>query len=465
MLQDKDGNLIDVELELTRDEFEAMIRPDVERSIQLVKSAIANANMTVDEIDHVLLVGGSSCIPLVRKSLVAVFGESKVRMDVDAMKCVAFGAAVLAATLGEQVECSKGHINPGTAEVCADCGELLVNQKLEIGSVTAQDYGIEASDETTRDKFEPIIRKGSPYPSREPMVRTFKVPSPGLRRMRIRVFAGSNPIASKNELQVTVWLELPPNVAAGTPIDVALKLDRDCIIERVKVSLKDGSGREIDVYPDRGGDSRSRLERKLEAIRRNWEKARSKADVAAVRAVESIYDEVIRAANQGKLEDADRKLQEMKKEVDKTEQTVWKKKALMLINYSQYALSEFGSAIDAQQTARVKRFMDELQTEVDNSDEAAASEKFAQLDKETDAFPPLVVTMLRINSAIYLAQQAGNLGAADRIRVVFNEIVSAFRRQDYNTVSAKINELVPLVNQFSNVPAADLTSVEGVPKS
>ncbi len=465
MLQDKDNNLIDVELELTRAQFEDMIRPDVERSIELVKSAIANASMTVDEIDHVLLVGGSSCIPLVRKSLVAVFGERKVRMDVDAMKCVAYGAAVLAARLGERVECSKGHINPGTAVVCGECGEHLSHKSggLIIGSVTSQDYGIEVMDETTKDKFEPIIPKGSSYPSPKPVVRTFKVPSPGVRRMKIRVFAGSNPVASKNELQVTVWMELPPNVAAGTPMDVALALDGDCIIERVKVSLKDGSGREIEVFPDRGGEGRSRLEKKLEAVRRNWDKARAKADGAAIRAVESIYDEVIRAANQNKLDDAERKLQEMKKEVDKTEQTLWKKKALNLINYSQYALNEFGLAIDAQQTARVRRYVDELQIEIDNSDEAAAAEKYIQLDKETDAFPAAVVTMLRINSAVFLAQQAGNLGAADRIRAGYNEIVGAFKRQDYTAVNVKIQEIVPLVNQFANVPVPDLTSIDVVP--
>ena len=268
LLQDSDNNLIDVELELTRDQFEAMIRSDVERSIELVKAAIGNANLTVDEIDHVLLVGGSSCIPLVRKSLVAVFGEQKIRMDVDAMKCVAFGAAILAAKLGAQVECAKGHVNPGSATVCGECSEPLIQKDndIEIGSVTAQDYGIEATDETTKDKFEPIIRKGSPYPSPEPVVRTFKVPSAGLRRMKIRVYAGSNPVASKNELQITVWLELPSSVSEGTPIDVALKLDRDCIIERVKVSLKDGSGREIEVFPDRGGDFRSRLEKRLEEV-------------------------------------------------------------------------------------------------------------------------------------------------------------------------------------------------------
>ncbi len=149
--------------------------------------------------------------------------------------------------------------------------------------------------------------------------------------------------------------------------------------------------------------------------------------------------------------------------VDKTEQTLWKKRALNLINYSQYALNEFGSVIDAQQTARVRRYVDELQIEIDNGDEAAAAEKYIQLDKETDAFPAAVVTMLRINSAVFLAQQAGNLGAADRIRAGYNEIVGAFKRQDYTAVNVKIQEIVPLVNQFANVPVPDPISIDVVP--
>jgi molecular chaperone DnaK (HSP70) len=454
LLQGADGTLIDVELELTRDEFEAMIRPEVERSVELVKSAIGNANLTVDEIDHVLLVGGSSCIPMVRKALVGVFGQQKVRMDVDPMKCVAFGAAILAARLGAQVECAKGHINPGSAAVCGECGDPLIQKEsdIEIGSVTAQDYGIEVTDGTSRDKFEPIIRKGSSYPSPEPVVQTFKVPSTGLRRMRIRVFAGSNPVASKNELQVTVWLELPPNVLEGTPLDVALKLDRDCIIERVKVSLKDGSGREIEVFPDRGGDVRSRLEKRLEEIRRGWDKVRSKAGIATVRAVESLYDEVIRAANAGKLAVADKKLQEMKKEVDDIESGEIRRKSIGIINYSEMALGPFGFFVDAAQTARIRRMIEELQAAIDAGDKAEMTKKYAALDKETDELPNAVVQMLRIDRAIYLAQEAGNLSAADRMRVCLSEIVSAARRRDYNVIGEKIREIAPLASQFNEIP-------------
>ncbi len=416
MLQDKDGNPLDVEVELTRDRFEKMIRPEIRRMIELVQTALENAGLTASEIDHVLLVGGSSSIPAVRRALIKVFGEKKLRTDVDPMKCVAYGAAALAAKLGARVECSQGHLSPGSETACIECGEGLTAGEpgIEIGSVTAMDYGIE----TTGDKFEPIIPKGSPYPSPEPVVKTFRTPSDGLRRMKVPVYAGSHPLASRNELQITVWLELPAEVPENTPLDVSLKLDQDCVLERVKVSLKDGSGREIEVYPDRGGDRRSVLEKKLESIRRRWtRRAGAKAELAAVRHVESLYEYVIREANAGRMEEAGKKLQDLKREVDQTEETLWKKRANGILNYSQLALDAYGWLIGAQQAARIKKLMEELQAEVDEDDNAAADKKYAELDKETDSMPGLAIDMLAMERAIYLAQRGGKRSSrpADRL--------------------------------------------------
>jgi molecular chaperone DnaK (HSP70) len=418
--------------------------------------------MEIGHVDHVLLVGGSSCIPLVRKSLAALFGESKLRTDVDPMKCVAFGAAALAAKYGAQVECSNGHVNPGAALTCEECGEPLVDtgQQIEIGSITAMDYGIE----TTGDKFEPIIPKGSPYPSPEPVVKTFRTPSSGLRRMKVPVYAGQNPTASKNELQITVWLELPAGVPENTPLDVSLKLDKDCVIERVKVSLKDGSGRQIEVYPDRGGDRRSRLEKKLEAVKQQWDQVRAKADLAAVRQVEAIYEDVIKAANAGRLDDADARLQDMKKEVDKTEETQWKKRATGIVNYSQLALNVYGWMIDANQAGRIKRLIAELQAAIDSDDNLAADRKYAELDRETDTLPGIAIDMMAMERAIHLAHQAGDLSAADRLRVALNETASAAKRGDQASATAKVKALLPLINAFLKAPNIRSATKEDVPR-
>ena len=71
--------------------------------------------------------------------------------------------------------------------------------------------------------------------------------------------------------------------------------------------------------------------------------------------MESLYEEVIRAANAGKLQEAEKKLQDMKKEVDKTEQSEWKKRSIGIINYSELAITAFGFLIDAAQTERIEK--------------------------------------------------------------------------------------------------------------
>ena len=462
LLRDGGGNLVDVELELTRERFEEMIRPEVERTMALTRTALANACVTAEEIDHVLLVGGSSMIPMVRRSLAALFGESRLRADVDPMKCVAIGAAALAAKLGARVECSRGHLNPGAAVKCGECGEALAASAgaIEVGSVTAMDYGIGA----TGGRFEPIIPKGSPYPSPEPVVKTFRTPSSGLRRMKVAVYAGSNPLASANELQITAWLELPPDVPENTPLDVSLKLDADCVLERVKVSLKDGSGREVEVYPDRGGDRRSQLEKRIEALRRRWDQARMKADLAAVRQVESVYEAAIQATNAGRLDEAEQKLREMKRELDKTEEALWKKRAIGIVNYSQLALSAYGWLIGAQQAARVRRLMEDLQAKLDRDDNAAADAAYAELDRETDAMPGIAIDLLAMERALYLAQQAGDLPAAGRLRAALNETVNAARRGDFNAANGKIKEMLPAIVRFIQAPTLRSAAKEDAPR-
>jgi molecular chaperone DnaK (HSP70) len=104
MLKNKDGDLIDIEMKLSRTEFERMIAKEVSHSIELLMTALKNVVMTPEEIDHVILVGGSSQIPLVRRSLATLFGGQKLLINVDPMKCVAYGAAILAARLlGETI--------------------------------------------------------------------------------------------------------------------------------------------------------------------------------------------------------------------------------------------------------------------------------------------------------------------------------------------------------------------------
>jgi molecular chaperone DnaK (HSP70) len=345
-INDGNGCFLEAVLDLTRDQFEGMIREDVGRSLRLVDAAMEEVRYRPEDIDHVLLVGGSSTIPMIRRALADKFGEAKILINVDPMKCVAFGAAIMAHRLGLQWQCSLGHANAGSAAVCIQCGELAAPADAapaaDLHHVTPTALGIQGKD----DKFEVIIPKGSYYPTPYPVCQEFVTPQAGLRRIRVAVYQGENPIASKNELQITVWLELPPHVPENTPVEVAFRLDRDGILDQVTVALKDGSGRQVEVYPDRGGERRSRLEKKLDQLHREWIGKRLLLDRDVNQKVDELYNQAAEAANRQDLDTFEQILSQL--EAGLRSRDDWKPWARDMLSYRQVAPDKSGLLVRPQ---------------------------------------------------------------------------------------------------------------------
>ena len=74
-LETEDGEPIDIEITVTRQEFNNMIRPLVQRTIDLIEELLVKTAYPIETIDNILLVGGSSCIPLVREMLCEKYGK------------------------------------------------------------------------------------------------------------------------------------------------------------------------------------------------------------------------------------------------------------------------------------------------------------------------------------------------------------------------------------------------------
>lgn len=98
-LLDELGLAVPVEVELSRQQFETMIASLVERSIKICHEAMQLSEYTPDDIEVVLLVGGSSQIPYVQKKVREAFGNDKVVVHPRPMYAVAEGAAIVAAGL------------------------------------------------------------------------------------------------------------------------------------------------------------------------------------------------------------------------------------------------------------------------------------------------------------------------------------------------------------------------------
>ena len=485
MLKDDEDNLISVELELSRGEFEAMIAKDVARSIEIVQAAIKNAGeaMTPDQIDHVLLVGGSSYIPLVQSALAKVFGREKLRMDIDPMKCVAYGAAILSAKWAEKIECPKGHVNPGKNSVCEipGCGEPLSSELVGVdGGVTPMHYGIRTKAETIQcskghpnpgknkrcsvvdcgeeltagnDSFEVIIPKGTTFPMLEPAPRRFWTPAANLKRLRVPIYAGSDPIASKNELMATVWLELPDHVPEDAPVEVAFSLDEDGVLKKVQVTLLDGSGAKIETYLDRGDGLRSRLEKKLEQLKKRRDQAGGTLDPEAGKRWDELYAQATKALSANDTGTAGSCAEQMDKLVQAPDDT-WKRKAKGLCGYTEMVL-EHSFLLDPPKTQQLKTLVRELRSYVESDDERAGERKYKELDEATDELPGEIKLLMMLIRAVNVANEKGLGVESESVLAAYHKIESAFRANDFQRAAEISNSLGPTLDKIFQSAGGD----------
>ncbi|MCL2603318.1 MAG: Hsp70 family protein [Defluviitaleaceae bacterium] len=137
-----DGVPKNLNAEITREEFEALIRKYVDRSRDIIEEALKRADRKADEISKVVLVGGSTLIPMVRR-MVAGYIKEPYRAT-DPAKSVAMGASIYNYLIH------------------------LPNSNVKVGQISRQVFGTEAVTNiaTMERRPIPIIPMGSPIPSR-----------------------------------------------------------------------------------------------------------------------------------------------------------------------------------------------------------------------------------------------------------------------------------------------------------
>ncbi len=207
-LAEKDGVPIHFEMELAREEYEALIAPYVERTLEALHIALNSAGLTVTAIDEILLVGGATRTPLVQELLERELGQTpKAAIDPDL--CVAMGAAVQAGMIaGEQV-----------ASVLVD--------------ITPYTFGTSAFGEIdgvpTPALFVPVIRKNTPLPVSKSEV--FYTLMDNQERVDVKVYQGENQDAEQNTLIGEFKIEGLRKAPAGDPIVMRFDLDLNGILK------------------------------------------------------------------------------------------------------------------------------------------------------------------------------------------------------------------------------------------
>lgn len=174
-LETEDGDPIDIEVTLTRDTFESMIRPLVQRTIDLIDELLEKTAYPIDSIDNILLVGGSSCIPLVRNMLSEKYGKDKILSSEKPMLAIAEGAAILSHSMGTEFECPHcGKSIPVGSDECPYCHKSMESSatqtsedpaKTGVVFTTKHKYFIETRDDADNVQYSMIIDENQVLPN------------------------------------------------------------------------------------------------------------------------------------------------------------------------------------------------------------------------------------------------------------------------------------------------------------
>jgi len=220
------------EREIGRAEFQELIRPIVARTMTPVKLAMADAKLTVKQIDEVVLVGGSTRIPLVRKTVGEYF-ERAPHCELDPDEVVALGAAVQADILETGVKTM-----------------LLLD-------VTPLSLGIE----TMGGVVAKIIPRNSTIPASAQELFTTGVENQ--TAIDVHVLQGERELAKDCRSLARFQLKTPPGPAGLARIEVKFLIDANGILQVAARDMRTNEQHTVEVQPSYG-ISDTDIERMLE---------------------------------------------------------------------------------------------------------------------------------------------------------------------------------------------------------
>jgi Fe-S protein assembly chaperone HscA len=211
--------------EITREAFEQLLQPIIDRTVGPCKQALKDAGLKPAQIDEVVLVGGSTRIPKVRQLVQDLFGRTP-HTDLNPDEVVALGAAVQANILGGGSEITK---------------EMLLLD------VTPLSLGIEVAGGVT-DK---IILRNSTIPASATQYYTTQVD--GQTNVAIHVLQGERELARDCRSLARFDLKGVPPMPAGMPrIEVKFLIDANGIMHVSAREQRSGKEAEIKVQPSYG---------------------------------------------------------------------------------------------------------------------------------------------------------------------------------------------------------------------
>ncbi len=207
-LLEHNGVPLHLELEISRDQYEEMIQPFIEETLEAMHTALSGAGLNVSNIDEILLVGGATRTPLVARRIEEELGLQP-RGEVNPDLCVAMGAAIQGALIaGTNTRTVLIDITPYTFGTSA------------LGYMEEQDFYPHC--------FIPLIRKNTPIPVSKSEV--FYTAADGQKEVEVMVYQGEDRDALNNIEIGRFMVEGLRDAPSGNPVVLTFSLDLNGIM-------------------------------------------------------------------------------------------------------------------------------------------------------------------------------------------------------------------------------------------
>lgn len=214
--------LVEKEISISKSEFEMMIKPLVDKTINSCAMALKESELSKEEIDVIVMVGGSTRVPYVKEQ-VSKFFNKEVNDSVNPDEVVALGAAI-------QADILAGN-----------------NKDVLLLDITPLSLGIE----TMGGLMDVLIPRNSKIPNKAG--RQYTTQKDGQSSMRIAVYQGERDLVKDNRKLAEFNLTGIPGMPAGLPkVDIQFLINADGILQVKAKELRSGVEQIIDVKPQYG---------------------------------------------------------------------------------------------------------------------------------------------------------------------------------------------------------------------
>ncbi len=251
-IAEKDGQALHLQLEITRHDYEELIQPLLQRTMDCVQRALEDAKLAPAAIDKVVLVGGSTRTPIVSHLLEQRLGQP-AHQEVNPDLCVAMGAALQAAIIAGE-----------------DVGAVLVDITPHSLGIRCLDYqhGIDFPF-----RFAPIIRRNTPLPAARS--EAFSTVADGQKEVEIEVYQGEHDDVRFNHKLGNFRIVGLADVPAGNQLVVQCDLNLDGML---KVSAKEkatGLSKQVTIENALSRFEGAEISEARERLDRLWENSAS----------------------------------------------------------------------------------------------------------------------------------------------------------------------------------------------